>query len=328
MQACIKKAATVPASAIASDLVELGQLSHAGLHLAIGVFDGVHLGHRAVISSAINSARADDAASGVLTFDPHPSHLFCPDKPTRMLIPIGQRIELLCQLGVDAVCCHPFNRDFASITAAAFLPYLKSFCKNLKAVYVGENFRFGKGRSGDVALLSKVGRELGISVYSAERIKMNAEPISSTRIREAVETGNIVEANALLGCHYSFSGEVVGGRKFGRTIGFPTLNLVWQPECMPRFGVYYVRIRLLGSRAAAWQPAIANYGLRPTVVKDSRQPLLECHTLVPTQMSEGDALEVEWLDFIRPERCFDGVEALRAAIECDKSTLMQRLGLG
>jgi riboflavin kinase/FMN adenylyltransferase len=327
MQSLKNKAGDSAVGRISPGLAELGQLSRAGLHLAIGMFDGVHLGHRAVISSALNSARADETVSGVLTFDPHPSHLFRPDNPTRMLMPVAERLELLSQLGVDHVCCHPFSRDFAAIKAEDFLPFLKQSCGGLKAVYVGENFRFGKGRAGDVALMSGVGRELGISVFSAERIKMNAEPISSTRIRAAVEAGNISEANALLGYHYRSCGVVIGGRKLGRKIGFPTLNLAWQPECMPCLGVYHVRMRERGATATKWQPAIANYGLRPTVEGDAKQPLLECHVLTSTQWGEGSGLEVEWLDFLRPEQRFENLEALQSAIANDKSSLMRRLGL-
>jgi riboflavin kinase/FMN adenylyltransferase len=325
MQSLKHKADDSSASRSSPGLAEMGQLSWPGLHLAIGMFDGVHLGHRAVILSAYNSARADDAVSGVLTFDPHPSHLFRPDKPTRMLMPVADRLELLHQLGVDCVCCHPFNRDFAAITADDFLPFLKQNCPALKAIYVGENFRFGKGRIGDVGLMSRVGLGLGISVFSAERIKMNAEPISSTRIRAAVEAGNIAEANALLGYHYNTRGVVIGGRKLGRKIGFPTLNLAWQPECLPRFGVYYVRLRERVQNNPAWQPAIANYGIRPTVEGEAKHPLLECHVLADTALGEGSDLQVEWLDFLRPEQRFESVDALKSAIARDKAALIERL---
>lgn len=327
MQKQTDKIRITPANPDSSSLAEMGERSQDGLHLAIGMFDGVHLGHRAVIQSAVNSARADEASCGVLTFDPHPSHLFRPDDPTRMLMPVAERLRLLSQLGLDHVCCHPFTRDFAAISAEDFLPFLRESCSGLKAVYVGENFRFGKGRAGDVALLSRVGRQLGVAVFSAERIKMNGDPISSTRIRAAVESGNIVEANSLLGYHYRLRGTVIGGRKLGRTIGFPTLNIAWQPECMPRFGVYYVRLRECGKSSATWQPAIANYGLRPTVAGADSQPLLESHLLQATELDQGAELEVEWLDFIRPEQRFENLDALKSAIARDKSALMQRLGL-
>ncbi len=325
MQSLNYQADGSPASRPLLDLAKMGQLSRSGLHLAIGMFDGVHLGHRAVILSAYNSALADEAVSGVLTFDPHPSHLFRPDNPTRMIMPVAYRLDLLHQLGVDYVCCHPFNRDFAAIAAEDFLPLLSQHCPGLKAIYVGENFRFGKGRVGDVGLMSRVGRDLGISVFSAERIKMNAEPISSTRIRSALEAGNITEANALLGYHYNTRGVVIGGRKMGREIGFSTLNLAWQPECLPRFGVYFVRLRERSEGNSIWQPAIANYGIRPTVEGDARQPLLECHLLGQTALGEGSALQVEWLDFLRPEQRFESVDALKSAIARDKADLIKRL---
>ena len=224
------------------------------LHLAIGVFDGVHLGHKAVIESAVFSARRSGAAvarqtshrtgsarrgiAGVLTFDPHPSHLFRPEDATRLIMPIETKTAMLQDLGVDCVIRKHFDHTFASIPAEDFLSYLKGALPALKSIYVGENFRFGQKRAGDVATLVESGCALNLGVFSAERIKHNGEPISSTRIRKELEAGEIEAVNDLLGYNYTARGRIVGGAKLGRTMGFPTLNLPWQPECLPRYGVY------------------------------------------------------------------------------------------
>ncbi|MFU8848614.1 MAG: riboflavin biosynthesis protein RibF [Opitutales bacterium] len=288
----------------------------ADLHLAIGVFDGVHLGHKAVVESAVLSARRAQGVAAVLTFDPHPSRLFRPDNPTRLILPIQAKVALLHAVGIDCVICKRFDQAFASIPAEEFLGHLKGYMPALKSVYVGENFEFGKKRAGNVSTLVETGRELGVAVFSAERIQHNGEPISSTRIRETLQAGQIAEVNDLLGYNYFSSGKIVPGAQLGRSIGFPTLNLPWEPECPPRFGVYAVRFRQLGSNT--WQAGVANYGVKPTVAEADQSPALEVHGLESTQLGVGDAIEVEWLQFIRPEQKFDSLEELKAQIAKDR----------
>ena len=287
------------------------------LHLAIGVFDGVHLGHKAVIESAVFSARRSGGICGVLTFDPHPSRLFRPENPTRLIMPIETKTQMLHEVGVDCVIRKHFDHAFASIPADQFLSQLKQALPALKSIYVGENFRFGQKRAGDVATLIASGRELGIGVISAERIKHNGEPISSTRIRKELEAGEILAVNDLLGYNYTSTGEIVAGAQLGRTIGFPTLNLPWQPECLPRFGVYYVRFRQRGTQP--WQAGVANYGVKPTVAQADQAPALEVHSLETPHVATGDAIEVEWLRFLRPEQKFASLDELKAQIsrDCD-----------
>jgi riboflavin kinase/FMN adenylyltransferase len=239
-------------------------------------------------------------------------------------MPIEMKTAMLHALGVDCVIRKHFDRAFASIPAVAFLGELKKALPSLKSIYVGENFRFGQMRAGDIATLIACGRELGLGVFSAERIKHNGEPISSTRIRQELEVGQMASANDLLGYNYRATGEAVSGAQLGRTLGFPTLNLPWQPECLPRFGVYYVRFRELG--APAWQAGVANYGVKPTVTADARGPALEVHALDGTTLDHGDRIEVEWIHFIRPERKFDGLDALKTQIAKDCDTARQLAG--
>ncbi len=284
------------------------------LHVAIGMFDGVHLGHRAVIESAVQSARHSGGVSVVLTFAPHPSVLFRPDNPTRMILDLPAKMAKVGSLGVDAVVVQPFTRDFAAISAEAFIPYIKRHLPRLAGIYVGENFRFGNGRKGDVAMLVSEGRKHGIMVFSAPRVNLDGEPISSTRIRERIQKGDMKGAAALLGYVYTAAGTVVHGKHLGRTIGFPTLNLGWSPDLRPLYGVYAVRVS--GAKSYGWLPAVANYGLRPTV-EQAVEPRLEIHLLVACPYGAGDPISVEWVRFLRPEKKFGGIDELRAQIARD-----------
>ena len=288
------------------------------LHLAIGMFDGVHLGHRAVIDAAVHAAKSAGGLSGVLTFWPHPSALFRPEQPTRLIQPAATKARMLCGLGVDAVITQPFTAELAAIEAEDFLLWLTRALPHLAAVYVGENFRFGRGRRGDVALLAAAGRRLGVRVFSAPRVNLDGEPISSTRIRALLEHGEIELANTLLGYAYFAHGYVSPGKRLGRTIGFPTLNVPWSPGLPPRLGVYAVRIAASPATAEGWRPGVANYGLRPTV-ENATEPRLEVHVLGPCALGEGDHVKVEWLRFLRPEKKFAGLEELRAQITLDRT---------
>jgi riboflavin kinase/FMN adenylyltransferase len=290
------------------------------LHLAIGMFDGVHLGHRAVIDTAIQSARRSGGLAGVLTFWPHPSALFDPANATRLIGGPELRAKLLAGTGVDFVITQPFTPDFAAIEAEAVLPFFKRHLPTLTAVYVGENWRFGKGRRGDIALLVSEGKKHHLAVVSAQRINHNGEPISSTRIRACLEAGEIEEANALFGYTYFAEGVVAPGKRLGRSIGFPTLNIPWEPALRPRFGVYAVRVS--GPKSGHPIDAVANYGLRPTV-EQSDQPRIEAHLLGACPFGEGDAVRVEWLQFLRPERKFSGVDQLTAQIAKDREDAEQ-----
>ncbi len=292
------------------------------LHLAIGMFDGVHLGHRAVIDAAIRSARSDQGISAVLTFDPHPSRLFRPHQPVQLIMTPGIKSHLLAEAGVDHVINQTFDADYASIKAEDFVAHIQQHLPALKALYVGENWRFGHKRAGDVDLLTKEAVRTGIEVFSAPRISHNGSPISSTRIRQLLTTGEMAAANALLGYPYRSEGRVTAGRRLGRTLGFPTLNLPWEAELEPRYGVYAVRVRATDADAPGLD-AVANFGLRPTVESATVAARLEVHVLDPKAVvaagwREGTGLRVNWLSFLRPEKKFADLEALRMQIAQDR----------
>jgi riboflavin kinase/FMN adenylyltransferase len=305
--------------------VERAALPAKPLHLAIGMFDGVHLGHRAVIAAAVAAARSCGGTAGVLTFWPHPSALFRPEQATKLIQDSPTKTRVLATLGVDAIVTQPFTLDLAKIPAEEFLSWLKKRLPVLAGVYIGENFRFGRGRSGDAALLAATARDLGVSVFSAPRVKMDGEPISSTRIRRLLETGEIEAANALLGYSYFAAGVVTPGKRLGRSIGFPTLNVAWSPGLRPKLGVYAVRVS--GEKSAQPLAAVANYGLRPTV-EQAVEPRLEVHVLGECPFGAGDPVMVEWLKFLRPELKFGGVEELRVQIAKDRDAAQAWFGLG
>jgi riboflavin kinase/FMN adenylyltransferase len=286
--------------------------------VAIGAFDGVHRGHRAVVGAAVEWARRSGGRALALTFDPHPSRLFRPADPVRLMLPLASRARVLLGLGVDHVVVEPFTAEFAALEAEDFLPRLQRLLPGLGAVAIGENWRFGRNRRGDAAFLVEQGRRLGIEVAVAPSVVSGGERVSSTRIRRLLETGEIERANELLGSPYRSESVVTPGKQLGRTIGFPTLNLPWDPELRPRLGVYAVRVRRADAVAAELGlPGVANYGLRPTVER-ATAPRLEVHVLGSCPFGSGEALDVEWLHFLRAEQRFADLGELRAQIGRDR----------
>jgi riboflavin kinase/FMN adenylyltransferase len=194
---------------------------------------------------------------------------------------------------------------------------LKQRLPHLAAIHVGENFRFGRGRTGDVAVLVAAGVRHGVRVFSVPRVTRDGGAISSTRIRALLEAGDIAAANALLGYAYFAHGFVTPGKRLGRTIGFPTLNVAWVPQLRPRFGVYAVHVFSPDTGNAKPLPAVANYGVRPTV-ELATEPCLEIHVLGACPFAEGDHVKAEWLEFLRPESKFANLDELRAQIARDR----------
>lgn len=296
------------------------------MHLAVGMFDGVHIGHRAVLDAVVLAARRTNGVPAVLTFSPHPSHLFKPQEPVRLIMTDEAKVDALFSLGMQAVIVQPFDLDFAAIEAEALIPHLRRTMPGLEAIYVGENWRFGRGRRGDIHLLVAEAKKHGVHVVSAPRINQDGEPISSTRIRAALTEGRIDDANALLGSAYSTSGVVTPGKQLGQVIGFPTLNLPWGSTLSPRFGVYVQRVFTNPDLSGVGLPAVANFGLRPTV-EQTTAPRLEIHLLAEDcPFGPGDQLHIEWLHFIRPEQKFFGIESLRAAISQDRTAALAWFG--
>lgn len=294
-----------------------------GVHLAIGMFDGVHLGHQSVIETALHTARRRGGIAAVLTFDPHPSRLFRPDSPTLMMLPPAIKARLLLSMGIDAVVIQPFTRELGSVPAPDFLGWLKARQPALQSVSVGANFRFGQRRLGDIATLVESSRAQGVAVFSTPYLEVDGQPVSSTRIRGLLAEGRVAEANLLLGRNYSSCAPVVPGRQLGRTLGFPTFNMEWSPELRPRAGVYAV---LLRHPSGGILEGVANYGSRPTLETPTPTPLLEVHCMRdPGPMPKDTPVQVDWIDFIRPELRFDSLDVLRQQIAADKLEASIRL---
>ena len=225
-------------------------------------------------------------------------------------------------MGLDLCLEQRFDRAFAQNTAGDFVAWLLGVLPRLASVSIGENFRFGKNRGGDPAFLVEKLRTAGASVYSCERVHLDGEAISSTRIRSLLPTEPIEYVNRLLGRPYHSIGVVTRGKQLGRTIGFPTLNLPFDAGIAPTFGVFLARYRVLCPKPTAPRPAVANFGLRPTV-GDETIPLLEVHSLEDCPADYGDTVLVEWIRRLRPERKFDGLDQLKAAIGADREEAMR-----
>lgn len=286
------------------------------LHLAVGMFDGVHIGHQAVIETAVQSAHASNGVAAVLTFWPHPSRLFNPDDPVKMIMSPEMKVDVLASHNIGYIIQQPFDQGFASIEAEGLVAHLKACLPNLTSIHVGSNWRFGKKRMGDIPLLVELGKQAGVHVISVERVSYDGDPISSTRIREHLSVGEMEHANALLGDIYFSIGSVVEGKRVGTDLGFPTLNLPWSPELKPPFGVYCVEVEGKVGGSPVRARGVANYGIRPTI-GESEDPLLEVHLLDFCPFTTGQLLKVRWYKHLRAEQKFNGLDALKAQIALD-----------
>lgn len=286
------------------------------LHLAIGVFDGLHLGHRAVIEDAARSAAEAGGGSVVVTFDPHPVEVLNPGKAPRLLTDTPHKLRLLeRELGVGTVLVVKFDAAFAALSGEAFVDSLlgNAPASGIVRISVGEDWRFGRARGGDLALLEKMGRERGFTVSGLGTVELEGTRVSSTRVREALTAGDLATAARLLGRDYSVHGKVELGRQLGRTLGFPTANLSVRREQLPPPGVYATRTRV-GDEVFG---GVANLGVRPTVEDEGAELRLEVHLFGLDREIYGEDVELEFVAWVREERRFDGLEALKEQIARD-----------
>jgi riboflavin kinase/FMN adenylyltransferase len=293
------------------------------LHLAIGAFDGVHLGHRAVLHSAREAARADGGIVGVLTYDPHPSKVLRPESSVPLIFTRAQKDERLTEAGAQLIHHEKFDRNHAGIEAADFPKWLKQTFPQLKSLHVGSNFHYGRGRAGNGESLIAHGSSEALGVKLVAAVRLGDETVSSSRIRQCLIAGELDLANAMLLRPYEAEGTIIGGRRLGRTIGFPTVNIAWEPELKPAYGVYAVEVIFNGEA----MPAVANYGQRPTVESGPVAPLLEAHVLRGTAPTTGDSVRVRWVRRLRSEQKFADLAALQAQIAKDSTAAKQALGL-
>ena len=296
------------------------------IHAAIGVFDGVHRGHRAVIGAAMESAAETGGLACVITFDPHPVRVLAPTYAPRLLTATEHKLRILESMGIDHVVIVNFDREFAETPAERFIRSLHECAHSLEQICVGEDWRFGKGGTGDVSLLKDLGSELGFGVSGVETLRIEGMIASSTRIREAVASGDFAIAEKLLGRAYTVLGTVIEGRQLGRQLGFPTANLTVHSEQLPPTGVYAVRLEIKAGLESGEVPGVANLGYRPSVEGNVAKRLLEVHLLDWEGDLYGKDVEVRFVEFLRGEVRFDGLEALKQQIESDVKRAREILG--
>lgn len=283
-----------------------------GAILALGNFDGFHLGHQAVVGEALRQARAAGRPAIVATFDPHPRRFFVPDAPWFRLTTLDQREDLFAAAGADAMLVIHFDAEVAAMTGRAWIETILRDRLGLSGVVTGQDFTFGRARSGTTALLAEIGAGCGIAASAVAPVLDMGLPVSSTRIRAALEAGDCAAATRLLTRPFTLRGTVQHGAKLGRQIGFPTANLELDHYLRPRYGIYAVRGRLPDGRVV---DGAANLGVRPSF--DPPKELLEPFFFDFSGDLYGQEIEVELHAFLRPEAKYAGLEALTAAIAAD-----------
>lgn len=294
--------------------------------VTIGVFDGVHLGHRAVMDRLVGRARRDGFAPVALTFDPHPLEFVAPERAPRLLTTVAQRVEILASCGIEVVGVLPFP-EIRDLSPETFAVDLLGGRLSARYVAVGTDFRFGRDRAGDVEVLRSLGRAHGFEVEAVDLVaRIDGEVVSSTRIRTDIAEGRVADAAVLLGRPVELRGVVVHGDARGRTIGFPTANIhVPERLAVPADGVYAAWCRLGGERADGRRlPAVVNIGVRPTF--DGTRRIVEVHILDVDEDLYGAELAVEFVDRIRDEVRFASVDALVARLHEDVAAGRRLLG--
>lgn len=285
-----------------------------GAAIAIGNFDGLHRGHRALIDAASRAAHAGGRPAALLTFDPHPRAFFAPDRPHFRLTPEPVKLKVANRCGLDAVFLRRFDAALAATSAREFVEVLLARNLGASSLVVGQDFHFGRGREGSPALLRDLAGALGIEVTIAETVASGSEPVSSSRIRALLAEGRVEDANALLGYRWFVAGPVVHGAKLGRTLGFPTANLALDPGCGLAHGIYAVRAAIAPGEIL---DGVASFGRRPTF--DDGPPLLETYLFDWSGDLYGRDIEVEFLSLIRREAKFEDADALVRQMRLDEA---------
>jgi riboflavin kinase/FMN adenylyltransferase len=285
-----------------------------GAIVALGNFDGFHLGHQAVVGRAVERARAEGRPALVATFDPHPMRYFKPDVPRFRLTTLEQRAALMAAAGVDAMLVLTFDADMAALSSEAFVHERLIGQLGVAGVVTGEDFTFGKGRSGSVAGLAMLGSAHGFSTDTVGAVALDGEIVSSTRIRAALRGGRPRDAARLLTRPFTIAGVVRHGDKLGREIGYPTANVDLGNYLRPAYGIYAVKVTLEDGRVV---DGAANLGIRPSF--DPPKELLEPYLFEFSGDLYGQVIEVALIEYLRPEAKFDSLEALKVqmAADCD-----------
>ena len=293
--------------------------------LAVGVFDGMHLGHQQVVRQMTADAREHGALAVVVTFDRHPSVVVAPQRVPPLIYALPRKLRAIAASEADATLLIHFDEPFSRQSGDDFIRGLARDFGRIESICVGDTFTFGHKRSGNLALLERLGKELHFRVRGLGAVSLGGEVVSSTRIREAIRTGELGLAGQLLGRRYSLAGPVVEGDRLGRQLGFPTANINTQGLVLPPGGVYAGVAGLAGLDGQTW-PAALNIGSRPTVQSPAPQLRVEAHLLDFSGEIYGQELEVALVRKIRDERKFESLTALREQIDRDVAAI--RAGSG
>lgn len=288
--------------------------------LAIGVFDGVHLGHQQIISQTIAQARQHKGLALVVTFDQHPSTIVAPEKVPPLIYSTTQKLRTIQALGADALLVLRFDRAFSRQTGEAFIRQLARDLARLQSICVGADFVFGHQRSGNVALLLELGSELHFTVHGIAAVSLDGQVVSSTRIREALRAGDFDGAGQMLGRAYSLTATVVEGDKLGSKLGFPTANLDTTGFVLPPNGVYAAHATVGGQT----HRAVVNIGQRPTLHQSVPQLRVEVHLLDYSGNLYGEEMEVGFATKLRNEQKFVSLDELKAQIARDIAEARRR----
>ena len=284
--------------------------------LAIGFFDGVHLGHQKIVRETIGIALQQNDLAVVLTFDQHPSTVVAPGRIPQLIYPLGRKIQTIGALRPDALLLLRFDEALSRQTGEEFIRYLARTLGPLRVICVGERFVFGHRRGGNIGLLQSLGAELHFAARGVTAVQWEGNIVSSTRIREAIRLGNLSHATRMLGREYSLCGVVQSGDGLGRQIGFPTANLNTTGLVLPPTGVYSVRAGVDGCS----YPAVLNIGYRPTLGHAEPQLRVECHLLDFAGDLYGKEIDLFFVEQLREEMKFPSLEALRKQIMADIAT--------
>lgn len=281
--------------------------------LAIGFFDGVHLGHQQIIRQTTTDARQHEALALIVTFDRHPNSIVAPERAPALIYPLARKLQVIESFGVDVTLTVHFDKEFSQMTGENFIRSLALDAGQLRSICVGANFVFGNKRSGNVELLRKLGVELGFVVHGLAAVALDGKAVSSTRIRQAIVAGNLDEAGQMLGRGYSLFGKIVHGDELGRQLGFPTANLDVNGLALPPAGVYAAQAKAGG----VFHRAVVNIGTRPTLQSAKPQIRVEAHLLDFTGDLYGGDLEIVFVEKLRDEKKFRSVADLRNQIAKD-----------
>ncbi len=281
--------------------------------LAIGNFDGLHLGHRALLERLTAAARRHGLSPAVMTFEPHPRELFSPEQAPARLTSLREKLALLDSCGIEEVYLLHFSRRLAGLTAEEFIERVLVQGLAVRHLIIGDDFRFGKGRAGDFAMLQAAGQQHGFGVEAMHTIEIGGERVSSSAVRDVLGAGDLEHAARLLGRPYSIAGRVVHGGKIGRKLGFPTANIQLKRKRVALTGVFAVTVSGLDKRHL---PGAASLGVRPTLGVGLR-PVLEVHLFDFDREIYGAHLTVHFLHKLRDEAKYDTLEALTAQIARD-----------